>query len=89
MLVEHVGPEDCLFQVRSRRVRTGLGRLGAEPVGGGGKGGAGAGPGRGRLGPSALTQGAQEFRSYSDCNRKSLEGFMQGQVLILSILLAD
>ena len=71
MLVEHVGSEDCLFQVGSRRMRTELGRLGA-----------------GRPGSSVLRRD-QEFGFYSDCDGKSLEGFTQGQGLILLTLLID
>ena len=49
MLVEHVGSEDSLFQVRSGRMRNELGRLGAEL--------AWTGAGRaGRCGSSALME---------------------------------
>lgn len=66
MLSEHVGSEEGLFQVGSRRTRTALGW--------------GAGPGeRGGAGPLALNLGDQEFRFHSECDGKSLKGFMLGK----------
>lgn len=73
----------CRLGTAEPGVGGGAGRrwAGPEEVGGAGSGWAGSGP----SGPLALTPGNEEFEFYSECGG-SLEGFREGQVLILFTL---